>query len=163
MFLIIWGVTEEWWQTAVQTQCLCSRLLSSSARNADMHFFLPPPFFPSSLFLSFFLSFSTPPLSVSLFFVDVSTQLQLDVLRIDDKNSFSSLSHTTNSKFSSANHKVYKRLAVLDSRVLLLSSSVHFMALWRLSWRPNGPTSETSWCLFLTKSPAGKTLWARVL
>lgn len=47
--------TEEWLQTAVQTQYLSSCLLSPSARNADMHFFPSLLPFPPSLFLSFLL------------------------------------------------------------------------------------------------------------
>lgn len=117
----------------------------------------------SLLFFShcFFLSVATLPsfspssssssISHSLFFVDVSTQIQLEDLHINDNNSFSSLSCTTNSKFSLVNQEA----GVPQEAGILLSSSAQFMVLWRLSGsQTDGQTGETSWCL-PTKSPAG--------
>lgn len=77
--------TEEWWQTAAQTlQCLCSRLFSSPARNADMHFFLPPPVSFLTVFL-FSVSFCISSFFLAADVVDVSSQLQLEHPLIDNK------------------------------------------------------------------------------
>ena len=84
MFPIIWGVVAD---SCSDSQYLSSCLLSSSARNTDMHFSLLPPFFSHCfpLFQPSSSSSTSSSFSCSYFVVDVSSHFQLADLPIDDK------------------------------------------------------------------------------
>lgn len=90
-------------------------LLCFSARKADMHFSLPPPFF------SHCYPFSSVLLHLSfIFFLFFECKLSIPMRKPADRRQKlltlnSSLSHTTNSEFSLVNHEVHKKPVLLDS------------------------------------------------
>lgn len=89
--------------------------------------------------LSLLVSSSSSP-SLSLF-LDVSIKFELEDLQIDDKNSFSSLSHTTNSKFLFVNHNVGVRQEEVGYSCES-SCLAHHLSLWSCDACPDGQTGR---------------------